>query len=111
MEAILGSPDNLVQGFLAAGHVCTVMGYWEYEPLAEQVSRAHRGHRLRAAGPAARHLPDADGSWRRGAAAWRTSTARAVTREGNQPAQRLIQQVFEVCDRAWRGIGVIPQSG
>ncbi len=54
MEAILGSPHNQVQGFLAAGHVCAVMGYWEYEPIAERYRHPDRRHRLRAARPARR---------------------------------------------------------
>ncbi len=69
ISAIMESPDNRVQAFLAAGHVCSVMGYWEYEPLVERYRRAHRRDRLRAAGRAGRHSPHcaAAGS-RRGAA-------------------------------------------
>ena len=49
IEAIMSSPGNKVQAFLAAGHVCSVMGYWEYPPIAEKVSDSDRRHRLRAA--------------------------------------------------------------
>ena len=107
----LASPSNRVQGFLAAGHVCAVMGTWEYGPLASAYRRADRGHRLRAARP-----PRGDPSCRaaaRGRAGprWRTPYARAVTAEGNSPAQAMVDDVFEVCDRQWRGIGEIPRSG
>jgi hydrogenase expression/formation protein HypD len=111
IHAILGSPSNRVQGFLLAGHVCAVMGYHEYPSLAEKyhVPMAITGFepldlvngilnvvRLLEAG----QLTEIDNSY-----------ARAVTFEGNQPAQKVIDQVFMECDRAWRGIGVIPMSG
>jgi hydrogenase expression/formation protein HypD len=110
MEAILSSPDNQVQGFLAAGHVCTVMGYTEYEPLAaryrvpivvtgfEPVDILHGVHLC------VRQLEQ-------GRAEVENAYARIVTREGNKPAQALVATVFEVVDRNWRGIGVIPKSG
>jgi hydrogenase expression/formation protein HypD len=110
MRAILGAPDNVVTGFLAAGHVCAVMGYWEYEPIAEEyrVPIVVTGfepldilqglHMLLGRLEAGR--PGVMNQYRR-----------AVTREGNQAAQRIIQQVFQTCDRQWRGIGTIPASG
>jgi hydrogenase expression/formation protein HypD len=110
MEAILSSPNNQVQGFLAAGHVCTVMGYTEYEPLAarygvpivvtgfEPVDILHGVHLC------VRQLEQ-------GRAEVENAYARIVTREGNKPAQALVETVFEVVDRNWRGIGVIPKSG
>ncbi len=110
MAAILGSPQNLVQGFLAAGHVCAVMGYWEYEPLAEQ-------YRTPMVVTGFEPLDLLEGIYltllmleeeRWGV---ENQYARAVTRSGNQPAQKLLAEVFQVCDRAWRGIGVIPASG
>ncbi|MCU0922979.1 MAG: hydrogenase formation protein HypD [Burkholderiaceae bacterium] len=110
MEAILGSPDSLVQGFLAAGHVCAVMGYWEYEPIAERyrtpivVTGFEPLDLLHGIYMTLRMLEE--GRW--GVA---NQYARAVTRDGNIPAQRLLSQVFEVADRPWRGIGLIPQSG
>ena len=110
IHAILGSPSNRVQGFLLAGHVCSIMGYWEYPPLAEkyQVPMAVTGFepldlvngiletvKLLEAGK----IEVANGY------------SRLVTFEGNRPAQKMIDQVFMECDRAWRGIGVIPMSG
>ncbi len=110
MEAILGSPDNAVQGFLAAGHVCTVMGYWEYEPIAASyrvpivVTGFEPLDLLQGIYMTLRALEE--GRW-----GVENQYTRAVTRAGNAAAQRLLAQVFEVSDRAWRGIGVIPQSG
>ena len=110
MEAILGSPDNQVQGFLAAGHVCTVMGYWEYEPIAERyrvpivVTGFEPLDLLQGIYMTIRALEE--GRW-----GVENQYSRAVKREGNVPAQRLVNQVFQVCDRQWRGIGLIPQSG
>ncbi|MFP3855221.1 MAG: hydrogenase formation protein HypD [Anaerolineales bacterium] len=110
MHAILSSPSNRVQGFLAAGHVCAVMGYWQYPPIAEKysvpmvitgfepldlVQGIHKTVQLLEAG----RVEVAN------------AYARAVTYDGNKPAQEAIHRVFEVCDRKWRGIGTIPQSG
>ena len=97
MKAILGSADNQVQGFLAAGHVCTVMGYWEYGPIAER-------YLLHGTYMALRALEE--GRW-----GVENQYARSVSREGNEPAQNLLRDVFRVTDRAWRGIGSIPDSG
>lgn len=110
IDAILGSPHNQVQGFLAAGHVCAVMGYWEYEPLAENyrapiiVTGFEPLDLLQGVYMTLKALED--GRW-----GVENQYTRAVTRAGNLPAQRLMAKVFEVCDRAWRGIGVIPASG
>jgi hydrogenase expression/formation protein HypD len=110
IEAILGSPGNKVQGFLAAGHVCTVMGYWEYEPLAEKyrvpivVTGFEPLDLLQGIYMTLRSLEE--GRWE-----VENQYTRSVTREGNVPAQRLVGQVFRVCDRQWRGIGLIPRSG
>ncbi|MBI3944135.1 MAG: hydrogenase formation protein HypD [Chloroflexi bacterium] len=110
MQAILGSPRNMVQGFLAAGHVCSVMGYWEYEPIAEKyrvpivVTGFEPLDLLQGTYMTIKALED--GKW-----GVENQYSRAVSRSGNIPAQRLMAQVFEVCDRAWRGIGIIPQSG
>jgi hydrogenase expression/formation protein HypD len=110
MHAILGSPHNRVQGFLAAGHVCAVMGFWEYPPIASQyqVPMAVTGfepldilHGIKSVVA----LLEA------GRAEVDNAYARAVTLEGNKPAQAVINQVFEPCDRKWRGIGKIPDSG
>jgi hydrogenase expression/formation protein HypD len=110
MEALLGAPGGRVQGFLAAGHVCTVMGYEEYEPIAAR-------HRVPIVVTGFEPLDLVQGIHRavsaleEGRVGVENQYSRAVRREGNRPARRLIQQVFQVCDRAWRGIGVIPDSG
>ncbi len=110
MHAILSSPQNRVQGFLAAGHVCAVMGYWEYPAIAEQyqVPMAITGFEpldvVQGILATVRLLE-------RGEAKIANAYARAVTYEGNLPAQKVIEQVFAVRDRQWRGIGLIPQSG
>lgn len=110
MEAILSSPDCRVNGFLAAGHVCAVMGYWEYEPIAEKyrvpivVTGFEPLDLLQGIHMAVKALEE--GRW-----GVENQYARAVTRDGNPPAQKLVAEVFEVCDRKWRGIGTIPQSG
>jgi hydrogenase expression/formation protein HypD len=110
MEAILASPDNRVQGFLAAGHVCTVMGYGEYESIAAayRVPIVVTGFEpldlLQGIYMTLKALEDK--RW-----GVENQYTRSVRREGNRPAQHLIQQVFEVCDRQWRGIGPIPRSG
>ncbi len=110
MRALLGAPDNRVQAFLAAGHVCAVMGYREYEPIAAR-------HRVPIVVTGFEPLDLLHGVYlavtalEEGRAGVENQYARAVSREGNLPAQKLLGEVFEVCDRAWRGIGVIPGSG
>jgi hydrogenase expression/formation protein HypD len=116
MEAILGAATGdissrpAIQGFLAAGHVCTVMGYWEYEPIAARyrvpivVTGFEPLDLLQGIYMALKALEE--GRW-----GVENQYRRSVTRAGNQPAQRLMSQVFEVCDRQWRGIGMIPRSG
>ena len=110
METILGAPDNLVQGFLAAGHVCAVMGYWEYQPIAEryQIPIVVTGFEpldlLQGIAMTVAALEE-------GRHGVENQYSRAVTRDGNQGAQALIRQVFAVEDRKWRGIGEIPMSG
>lgn len=110
MHTILGSPHNRVQGFLAAGHVCAVMGYWEYPPIAEkyQVPIVVTGFEpLDIAQGILMTVKQLESSQHEAQNAY----PRAVTFEGNQPAQRVIDQVFEPCDRKWRGVGLIPGSG
>ncbi len=110
MHAILGSPHNRVQGFLAAGHVCTVMGYHEYEPIAAR-------YRVPIVVTGFEPLDLVQGirltveQLESGRVEVENAYTRAVTREGNAAAQQVIGQVFEVCDRNWRGIGRIPASG
>jgi hydrogenase expression/formation protein HypD len=110
MSAILSAPTNRVQGFLAAGHVCTIMGYQEYEPLASrfQVPIVVTGFEpldlLEGVFRCVRMLEESrigvDNQY-----------ARAVNRQGNPHARKIIEEVFEITDRQWRGIGLIPQSG
>lgn len=110
MEAILSDPDNRVQAFLAAGHVCAVMGYEEYLPIAER-------HRIPIVVTGFEPLDLLQGilmavaALEEGRHGVENQYVRAVTRAGNRPAQGLLSQVFEVCDRPWRGIGEIPASG
>jgi hydrogenase expression/formation protein HypD len=110
MAAILSSPLNRVQGFLAAGHVCAVMGYHEYEPLAGRygvpivVTGFEPLDILQGVYLCVRQLEA-------GRAEVENQYARAVRRGGNQPAQQLVATVFEVVERTWRGIGPIAASG
>ena len=110
MEAILGAPDNAVEGFLAAGHVCTVMGTEEYEPLAAR-------YRIPIVVTGFEPLDLLQGLWmtfkalEEGRHGVENQYARVVGREGNPEARRLMAEVFEVIDRPWRGIGTIPASG
>jgi hydrogenase expression/formation protein HypD len=110
MIALLESGQNRVQGYLAAGHVCTVMGWEEYEPIAEkyQVPIVVTGFEpvdlLEGILMVITQLE-------RGEARVENQYARIVTREGNQPAQQKVREVFETTARKWRGIGEIPKSG
>lgn len=110
IQAILSSPSNHVQGFLAAGHVCTVMGYEEYIPLAErfQVPIVVTGFEpvdvLQGIAMTITQLEE-------GRHEVENQYVRSVRREGNVPAKNLIGEVFETTDRKWRGIGEIPRSG
>ena len=110
MHAILGSPQNRVQGFLAAGHVCTVMGFWEYVPIASMykvpitVTGFEPVDILQGILLTIRSLE-------RGTYQVENAYPRVVSYAGNQPAQVIIRQVFEDCDQKWRGIGNIPDSG
>jgi hydrogenase expression/formation protein HypD len=110
MEAILASPGNRVQGFLAAGHVCAVMGTEEYEPVA-------RTYRVPIVVTGFEPLDLLQGilmcvrQLEAGRAEVENQYARTVRREGNRHAQELIREVFEVGPRVWRGVGEIPRSG
>jgi hydrogenase expression/formation protein HypD len=110
MRLILRSPANRVQGFIAPGHVCSVVGCWEYEELSAEF-----------------HVPIVVGGFEpvdlleaiamlvdqleAGRAELENQYSRSVTRNGSLPARRLMEEVFEVTDRQWRGIGPIPASG
>jgi hydrogenase expression/formation protein HypD len=110
IEALMSSPNCRIQAFLAAGHVCTVMGYEQYFPLAEKyrvpivVTGFEPLDILHGILMTVQQLESS-----------RTEVenqyVRSVRREGNQPAQELIGKVFKVVPRKWRGIGEIPRSG
>jgi hydrogenase expression/formation protein HypD len=110
MHAILSSPHNRVQGFLAAGHVCTVMGYWEYPPIAQK-------YHVPIVVTGFEPLDISQGilytlrQLEKGSYLVENAYTRVVNFNGNQPAQKMIDQVFEECDQNWRGIGCIPLSG
>ena len=110
MEAILSSPSNRVQGFLAAGHVCSVMGYEEYIPLASKyripivITGFEPVDILQGILMTVKQLEE-------GRVEVENQYARAVRKEGNRSAQELIRKVFDTTDRSWRGIGTIPKSG
>jgi hydrogenase expression/formation protein HypD len=110
MKAILGSPHNRVQGFLLAGHVCAIMGYWEYPPLVDEF-------KIPMSVTGFEPLDIVQGILttvqllEAGKIEIANAYSRAVTFEGLKPAQAAINKVFMECDRTWRGIGMIPMSG
>lgn len=110
ISAILESKHNRVQAFLAAGHVCSVMGLWQYTPLVER-------YKVPIVATGFEPLDVLEGIRRvvvqleSGRAELDNAYGRAVGYEGNLPAQKMLEDVFAVTDRAWRGIGTIPGSG
>ena len=110
MRMLLQSPQNRVQGFIAPGHVCTVMGYREYEALS-----AEFGVPIVVGGFEPLDLLEAISmlvaQLEQGRAEVENQYVRSVSYEGNLPAQRIVGEVFEAVDRKWRGIGGIPASG
>jgi len=110
MEALLASPQNRVQGYLAAGHVCTVMGWREYEPIAQR-------YRVPIVPTGFEPVDILEGillvvkMLEAGEYGVQNQYLRSVKKEGNRPAQNLVQEVFEVAPRKWRGMGEIPASG
>lgn len=110
IHALFSSPSHSIQGLLAAGHVCAVMGYNEYFSLAEKykipivVTGFEPVDILQGIFMTVRQLE-------RGAHSVENQYSRAVRAEGNIHARELIEKVFEVTDRKWRGIGEIPGSG
>ena len=110
MEAILSFPDTKVQGFLAAGHVCAVMGYVEYEPIADKykvpivVTGFEPLDILQGIYMCVRQLEE-------GRAKVENQYSRSVRKEGTLPARKIISEIFRVVPRKWRGVGEIPQSG
>ncbi len=110
ISAILSSPSNRVQGFLLAGHVCAVMGYWEYPALAKKfnVPMVVTGFEpLDIAQGILQTVQFLEADKMEVGNAY----SRTVTLDGNQPAQASINKVFQQCDRKWRGIGTISMSG
>ncbi|NJK93952.1 MAG: hydrogenase formation protein HypD [Bacteroidales bacterium] len=110
MELILSSPGNLVNGFLAAGHVCAVMGFNEYIPLAEKY-----GVPIAVTGfeplDVLKGILSVVEQLEQGTCHVTNEYKRAVKTDGNIQAQQQISEVFEKCDQTWRGIGMIPNSG
>lgn len=110
IEAILTSPRNRVRGFLAAGHVCSVMGYWQYPPLAQRfgvpivITGFEPLDLMEGIRRTVAHLEA-------GEAVVDNAYERVVNERGNLPAQQVLKEVFTTVDRTWRGLGVIPQSG
>lgn len=110
IRLLLSSGESRVQGFIAPGHVCTVMGYREYEALSRDfrvpivVGGFEPIDLLEAISMLVAQLEE-------GRAEVENQYVRSVSYEGNLPAQRIMEQVFEVCDRKWRGVGSIAQSG
>jgi hydrogenase expression/formation protein HypD len=109
LEAILSSPGNQVQGFLAAGHVCTVMGIEEYGPIVDRfkvpivVTGFEPIDLLQGIAMCAAQLEA-------GRAELENQYARSVRTEGNLPAKALIAEIFTPVDRRWRGLDVLPSS-
>jgi hydrogenase expression/formation protein HypD len=110
ITGILQSPYNRVQGFLGPGHVCAIMGYREYEPIAARykvpivITGFEPLDLLEGTLMTVRQLEQ-------GRAEVENQYARALNREGNVDAQKMIARVFTIADRSWRGIGIIPKSG
>jgi hydrogenase expression/formation protein HypD len=110
IEAVLSAKDCRVQGFLAAGHVCTVMGYEEYLPIAAR-------YRVPIVVTGFEPLDILQGvlmcieQLEHGRAEVENQYSRSVRAEGNRPAQQLIREVFRVIPRKWRGVGETPKSG
>lgn len=110
LDVLLRSPGNRVQAFLGPGHVCTVMGTSEYEAVSARhrvpivISGFEPVDLLQGILLAVRQLEE-------GRAQVENAYSRVVTAAGNPPAQSLVGDVFEICDRKWRGIGTVPRSG
>jgi hydrogenase expression/formation protein HypD len=110
IRLLLESPRNRVQGFIGPGHVCTVAGYETYQALAREfrvpvvVGGFEPVDLLEAIAMLVAQLED-------GRAEVENQYARSACAQGNRAAQELMERVYEVCDRKWRGIGEIPQSG
>lgn len=110
MEVILAAPDNRVQGFLAAGHVCAITGYEDYDAVA-------RAHRVPIVVTGFEPVDVLEGvamcveQLESGRCEVDNQYRRIVRREGNRAAQAAVEEVFMVTERRWRGIGDLPESG
>lgn len=110
LRAILNNPDHQIDGFLAAGHVCTIMGYEEYIPIAQEyrvpivVTGFEPVDLLQGILMVVRQLEE-------GRFEVENQYSRSVRKEGNRHARRMMEEVFEVVPRKWRGLGEIPESG
>ena len=110
IRLILASSSNRVQGFIAPGHVCSVMGFQEYEALSAEfrvpmvVGGFEPVDLLESVAMLVDQLED-------GRAELENQYSRSVTRAGSATAHRMMEEVFEVTDRQWRGIGPIAASG
>lgn len=110
METILSAEDNIIDGFLSAGHVNTIMGYHEYIPIASRyktpivVTGFEPVDILRAFYELVKLLENNDFTVK-------NAYERVVTKDGNMPAQKMIYEIFKIGDQKWRGIGKIPESG
>ena len=110
IEVILSAQGSLIQGFLAAGHVCTIMGFEEYIPLAKKynvpivITGFEPVDILQGILATVRQLE-------KGIGEVENQYSRVVTKSGNVPAQKVLKEVFTIIDRKWRGIGTIPKSG
>jgi len=110
ISALMEDPESTIDGFLAAGHVCSIMGYWEYFPLVEKykipivVTGFEPLDILQGIYMVVKQLEE-------GRAEVENQYTRMVKEAGNASAQQIINQVFEVNDQMWRGIGTIPESG
>ena len=110
IESILSSPGQRVNGFIAAGHVCTITGWKDYEEIAKK-------HKVPIVPTGFEPVDILEGIYmvisqlEEGRQEVENQYLRSVSREGNEEAQHIVREVFEVCDRQWRGIGGIPQSG
>jgi hydrogenase expression/formation protein HypD len=110
MTSILQSPGNRVQGFLGPGHVCTISGFSEYEAISQR-------YRVPIVITGFEPIDLLEGIWltvrqlERGEYQVENQYKRAVKRQGNPLSRRLVDEIFEICDQKWRGVGIIPKSG
>lgn len=110
MEALLNSPGNKIQGFLGAGHVCSIMGYREYLPISAR-------YRIPIIITGFEPVDILQGLYlcikqlETGRFKVENEYSRVVKEQGNLPAQQLMQNVFDIVDRSWRGLGTIAASG